>query len=418
MIEQEIQGFLRRYTEALNVLTAKFNELYQEYQLSGGENPIEHFKYRIKSEKSIRQKLARNNFDYTMQNIKDHIEDVIGIRIICTFLSDIEEIIDRIVNDFGLEIAYIKDYISKPKESGYSSYHIFVKVPVNIDGQEEYVLAEIQIRTMAMDLWASIDHKLRYKKDIDSDYELNYKLNEIGKYVNRIDQNIDSLDDYDEKRMPVTKELINKLGTKEEYQHFILKYRKALQIVNDRFRQIRNSHIGSQGISPIEHIKGRIKNKEKMVSKLLERNKEISFKNLEYFVTDIGATKIVCSYLSDVAEIIDIIRNEPDFIILDEQDYITNPKDCGYSAYHFVVAVRVEVDGEVNYVQIEIIVRTMCMEFWANIEHKLCYQKNASQKRKSELQEIAHSLQIIDVELDAVNERLSQRTLSLQKHNY
>ncbi len=152
-----------KYQLAESKLLTSIHGLMREYELKNSYNPIEHIKSRIKKEESIVEKLKEKNYDLTIENMIHHIHDIVGIRIVCSFLSDVYEIVNILKNSGQFEIMEEQDYIKNPKKSGYQSYHILVKVPIFLQDGLEKIEAEIQIRTVAMDFWASLDHKIAYK---------------------------------------------------------------------------------------------------------------------------------------------------------------------------------------------------------------------------------------------------------------
>ena len=152
-----------KYNFALQILETEINILIKNYEYKSKSNPVEHIKSRLKSNKSCIDKLKRKGLEINIDNLKKYINDIIGIRIVCSFVSDVYSIVNVIKNSNQFDIKDEKDYIKKPKDTGYMSYHIIIKVPIYLHSRVEYVSAEIQIRTIAMDFWASIDHKLQYK---------------------------------------------------------------------------------------------------------------------------------------------------------------------------------------------------------------------------------------------------------------
>ena len=402
-----------KYNEALQILKEKFQILYKENLKLGEANPIGHIKYRIKSKKSIQNKLKNKfNLDFTTSNIEENLHDIAGIRIVCPFLSDINKIINYINKDSDINVIKVKNYIKSPKPNGYSGYHMIVSVPILIDGIKEYIKAEIQIRTMAMDVIASLDHKLKYKNDITFSKEMEQRLQEIVNFVNLIDIEMDNIIQV-KRQHSKEKVLINSLpniSNEKNLNIFLKKYKIALKNVADTINTIKEEYLINEMVNPIEHINGRIKPIDSIIAKLAEKNKELTFKNVEEYINDVGAIKIVCSFLSDVQEIINKINEQKDFVIIDRQDYITNPKECGYSSYHFVVAVPIKVAGEMTTVKIEIQVRTIIMDFWANIEHILCYKKDVDASPKEEMKRIASILQIIDPEMDKLDQIIKEET--------
>jgi putative GTP pyrophosphokinase len=152
-----------KYRFAINMLETEIRILIDEFVFENKYNPVEHIKSRIKTKESAIKKLQKKNYEVNLYNLKHHIHDMVGIRIVCSFLSDVYAIEKMIENSKHIIIKEKKDYISNPKETGYTSYHLIVYVPIYLNNKEEFVEAEIQIRTIAMDFWASLDHKIQYK---------------------------------------------------------------------------------------------------------------------------------------------------------------------------------------------------------------------------------------------------------------
>lgn len=396
------EEFYIKYFKALAVLQGKFDALYQESLKLGEDNPIEHRKSRLKSLISIKEKLLRKkSLDFTIQNVEKTLNDVAGVRIVCPFLSDVEKIVDYVNKDKDIKVIEVKDYITNPKESGYSSYHMIVEVPIEINEVKETVKAEIQIRTLAQDVIASLDHKIRYKKNIFIS-EVEKELKNVVELFNKVDKDLNmSIQEERKKRVKkVNFKTLPKTCSEEEFALFKDKYEEALIVVEKKMNAIKNEYVKNGGVNPIEHVKGRIKTVDSIVTKLEKKEKEVTLENIEKYINDVGAIKVVCSFLSDVYEIIDRIEMDSDFVILDRQDYISNPKECGYASYHFVVAVPVELNNEVIWVKTEIQVRSIIMDFWADVEHILCYQKEVDADTKAEMKRIAGVLHLVDPELD------------------
>ena len=183
---QKLDNLMIKYISALKVLETQLQIINDDFKYIKKYNPIEHIKTRIKSADSIINKLYKDNLDFTIENVEKYINDIVGVRIICSFESDVFELIEIIRNSNIIHVINEKDFISKPKDSGYRSYHLIVEVPVEFINEKVMVKAEIQIRTMAMDLWASLDHKLRYKSNYCTD-EIKTKLVKISDDLHNID---------------------------------------------------------------------------------------------------------------------------------------------------------------------------------------------------------------------------------------
>ena len=153
------------YRSALKEVSTKVEILNDEFQQVHQYNPIEYIKSRIKSPESIVKKLKRYGYESSIDNMVDYINDIAGIRIVCSFTSDIYKLAEMIGKQNDLTVVSVKDYIKHPKESGYKSYHMLVTVPIFLSDRVVDTKVEIQIRTIAMDFWASLEHDIRYKAD-------------------------------------------------------------------------------------------------------------------------------------------------------------------------------------------------------------------------------------------------------------
>ena len=183
------------YNSALKQISVKLEILNDEFQHVHRYNPIEHIKSRIKTSESIVKKLKRNGYESTIENMVKYVNDIAGIRVICSFTSDIYEIADMIRGQSDIRVISIKDYIVKPKASGYRSYHMLVTVPVYLSDRIVDTKVEIQIRTVAMDFWASLEHKLKYKKDIDNTDEIERQLKACADSIEELDYQMQEIRD-------------------------------------------------------------------------------------------------------------------------------------------------------------------------------------------------------------------------------
>ena len=152
-----------KYEFALQTLLTELNILLKEYEYKNNINPVEHIKSRIKTEESALEKLKRKGYHSDFDNMIEHVHDMVGVRLVCSFKSDVYDIVNIIKNSKLLTIKKEQDFIKSPKTTGYSSFHLNVMVPIYLNNNVEYIEAEIQIRTVAMDFWATLEHKIRYK---------------------------------------------------------------------------------------------------------------------------------------------------------------------------------------------------------------------------------------------------------------
>ena len=151
------------YSSALKEIGTKLEILNDEFQHVHRYNPIEHIKSRIKTPESIVKKLKKNGYESTIENMVMYVNDIAGIRIICSFTTDIYRIAEMLANQSDVKVLSVKDYIKNPKPSGYKSYHMIVAIPIYLSDRIIEAKVEIQIRTVAMDFWASLEHKINYK---------------------------------------------------------------------------------------------------------------------------------------------------------------------------------------------------------------------------------------------------------------
>ena len=177
------------YNSALKEVNTKLEILNDEFQHVHKYNPIEHIKSRIKSAESIVKKLKRYGYESNLQNMVEYINDIAGIRVICSFTSDIYRLADMLAHQSDLTVIQIKDYIKEPKPSGYKSYHMLVTVPIFLSDN----VVEIQIRTIAMDFWASLEHKIYYKFEGTAPDSFSKELRECADIVSELDQRMLSL---------------------------------------------------------------------------------------------------------------------------------------------------------------------------------------------------------------------------------
>ena len=181
------------YNAALKEISTKIEILNDEFQHVHHYTPIEHIKSRIKTPESIVKKLKKNGYEVNVKNMVKHVRDIAGIRIICSFTSDIYLIADMITKQGDLKIISLKDYIKHPKDSGYQSYHMLVSVPIYLSGGFVDTIVEIQIRTVAQDFWASLEHKIYYKFEGKAPDYISRELQECSKIVAKLDERMLSL---------------------------------------------------------------------------------------------------------------------------------------------------------------------------------------------------------------------------------
>ena len=183
------------YNAALKEVGTKLEILNDEFQHVHKYNPIEHIKTRIKKPESIVKKLKKYGYETSIENMVKHINDIAGVRLICSFTSDIYRLAGMIGNQSDLKVLSIKDYIKHPKESGYKSYHMLVSVPIFLSDSVVETKVEIQIRTIAMDFWASLEHKIYYKYEGHAPEYISRELKECADLVSALDERMLTLNE-------------------------------------------------------------------------------------------------------------------------------------------------------------------------------------------------------------------------------
>ena len=161
-----------RYSCAIKEVRTKFDVLNSEFNVRYQRNPITSISSRLKSSASIMEKLNRKGLDFTVENVEIYLHDVAGIRVVCSYVDDIYGLAQALAKQDDITVLKEKDYIKNPKPNGYRSYHMIVSVPVFFSDQTRDMAVEVQIRTIAMDFWASLEHQLKYKQDVPNQREI------------------------------------------------------------------------------------------------------------------------------------------------------------------------------------------------------------------------------------------------------
>lgn len=162
---QKFQELMMRYNAAIREVRTKFEVLNDEFSFRNSRNPIESITSRIKKPASIAEKLRRMGCPLTLESVSENLNDIAGIRVICSFIDDIYMVAELLARQDDITVVRVKDYIQKPKPNGYRSYHMIVEVPVFFSDGKRPMRVEIQLRTVAMDFWASLEHQMKYKQD-------------------------------------------------------------------------------------------------------------------------------------------------------------------------------------------------------------------------------------------------------------
>lgn len=187
---KKFMSLMMMYRSAIREIKTKLEVLDDEFSIEHKRNPIASIQSRIKKPESIYQKLTKLGYEVTTENIREHLNDVAGIRVVCPFLEDIYHVADLLASQDDIKLIKVKDYIEHPKENGYRSYHMIVEIPVFFSEGKTLMRAEVQIRTMGMDFWASLEHQLRYKKGLEETElydQISQRLQETAKMITATD---------------------------------------------------------------------------------------------------------------------------------------------------------------------------------------------------------------------------------------
>lgn len=184
---------LTYYDCAIDGIVTKLNILNKEYSLNSEQNPIDSIKSRVKSIDSIVEKAYRKNIPFTIEAIKENIRDIAGVRVICNFPEDVYKIRDGLLNQDDVTLIEEKDYIKKPKQNGYRSLHLIIETPIYLSNGKKNMIVEVQIRTIAQNFWAALEHQLRYKKNIDEKKSISLALKLLAEESASIDTKMELL---------------------------------------------------------------------------------------------------------------------------------------------------------------------------------------------------------------------------------
>lgn len=202
--EKDVQRWLNDYSTpykklmsyykcAIMEVQTKFNVLNEEMSLEYDRNPIETIKSRLKSPESIIDKLNRKNIPLTVEDIEENINDIAGIRVICSYITDIYMLAEAFLKQDDITLIEKKDYIQSPKDNGYRSLHLIVQIPIFLRDKKKLMKVEVQLRTISMDWWASLEHKICYKKGLECYDELRRELRECADIASGIDEKMEML---------------------------------------------------------------------------------------------------------------------------------------------------------------------------------------------------------------------------------
>ncbi len=192
---REFQKMMMMYSCAIKEVKTKLQVLNDEFSMTKNRNPIEFIKTRIKQPDSISTKLKKKGYPLTVESVRNNLNDVAGVRVICSFIDDIYKVADMFSAQDDVKLIKTKDYIKNPKMNGYRSLHLIVEVPVFFSDHKEEMRVEVQIRTIAMDFWACLEHQVKYKKNIIDAENVVYELRACADVINRTDFHMQAIRD-------------------------------------------------------------------------------------------------------------------------------------------------------------------------------------------------------------------------------
>ena len=192
---KKFSDMLMMYQCAIREIRTKFEILNDDLSYRNNRNPIEMIKSRVKKPKSILDKLKRRNLELSVSSVMNHLNDVAGVRVICSFVDDIYKVAEMFTRQDDVTVLEIKDYIKNPKPNGYRSYHMIVEIPVFFADRKQAVKVEVQFRTIAMDFWASLEHGMKYKKDMPQAENLIVELKECADVIAKTDLHMQEINE-------------------------------------------------------------------------------------------------------------------------------------------------------------------------------------------------------------------------------
>ena len=198
------------YRCAIMEIETKFRVLNERFSLVHERNPIDNIQSRLKRPDSIYEKLVRKNLPFTLQSIEENLFDVAGVRVVCSFVDDIYMLADCLLQQDDITLIKKKDYIRNPKENGYRSLHLIVEVPIFLQNEKKLMKVEVQLRTIAMEFWANIEHQLRYKKDLSPQIiaQTSSRLQECARLSSVLDAQMQDIKDTIEQSDPTDQEMV------------------------------------------------------------------------------------------------------------------------------------------------------------------------------------------------------------------
>lgn len=411
------------YESALSILDTHLQIRIDNYEKINDYKIVEHYVTRLKKSKSIFNKLKDKKCDFSVETIEEKVKDVVGIRIVCPFIDDVYKIKDLIKSSDFIEVYEEKDYIKNSKKTGYQSLHLLVKVPVRMGNKIKNVKAEIQVRTVAMDAWAAVEHRMKYKptgnKKIDK--EDMSKLIDCSTALRGLEQYMEQYFDKENKQIENSDFIQNEEPINldmSELRVLDFENRAALKVLKAHLKESVEYFELINGTKKVEHYNERVKTLDSALRKLKEKGFSLTTESLKENVRDYAGVRLVCPFIDDVYDIVGLIKSSDLIDVYEVKDYIKKPKESGYKGVHLLVKVPVPVNNEIKMVKSEIQVRTLSMDAWSAIEERVKYlakNNNLTPKQIRQLKVCADAFQEIDEYYNGLNHENKSDTKEKEK---
>lgn len=385
---------LSNYNAACKKLKSCLEIYRKDFIEKCGIDIMTSIEFRIKDNKSIINKLLRDEHEITEENAIKYVRDIVGIRIISPNLLDVRILKYLLTrrNCNAFKILESKDYISNAKESGYRSYHFIVQVPLDLCDECKYITCEIQLRTLLMHAWCKFEHDKCYKSD-NVDEELKkmlkqqsdtffdadiYMMNRLLEDVNSKEKDF-SLAQEDFIILGYIEELLKKKSQKEQNppvltDNTIANFEAARDTVITLLENIQSDFKAKYGYDIISSIEDRIKSNNSLINKLKKDEKPVTEESALQNIRDIAGIRVIAPNLLDVLILIKLLEKSCSFDIIKEKDYLDSGKESGYRSFHMIIGVPVNLCDGLRVVTVEIQIRTLLMHAWSHFEHDKCYK--------------------------------------------
>lgn len=395
----QYESSLYVYETAMKILNNKLNIIKSEYDREKVHSDIQNIKYRIKSVESISKKLEAKGLEFNLENIQSTLEDVVGARIICLTEDDVYTVVDMLNRIPSIKVVHFDDYITNPKESGYRSYHMIVEVCVPLgDNTVIPVKCEIQIRTLLMDAWSSLEHEIIYKNN-DCTEESKQRLIEYSYALEMMEKEMESIRKREIDRQEEHPIEMRKIKSSElrKFKDSLFKYEAAGESLETILEIIKSRYDREGTHSDIQNIKYRIKEINSIDTKLASQDKEFTMDNIEHNIKDVVAARVICLDIDDVYDFVAMFKQYPGIVFHQDIDYIDKPKESGYRAYHVICDIPVDFSTGTEVIRCEVQFRTVLMDAWASLEHETIYKNaSSSEEAKRSLKRYSYALANMD----------------------